>query len=231
MTDDFPPTYHDTISGPSSGIRPSLTQQVISARSQHIQTLITTLIIPILENRALHGLSQSTIVLVPPPDSSTSSFSSSSLTPTEKPPHSLVGLADSDESFEQVSLQGPLNTPEFWRQDEALDDLQALLAASIQVAPFYEPELIMPVPQQPLPPRPPPARKSKSRGFFGRRVDDEELLPPTPTPPTPPPPPQTRSRVRVQVVHEDICYRVENEFGLLDTVSRPAVVVRVDTRA
>ena len=46
----------------------------------------------------------------------------------------------------------------------------------------------------------------------------------------PPPPPVKRHKIKIDVEHEDICYRVEDNFGLFQTQSKLAIMVRVDTR-
>ena len=115
---------------------------------------------------------------------------------------------DSDEAIEEVWLQEDIDTDEFWKQPEILQDMCNILRGSIASSSSYDNELLE------LPSR--PAQKP-GRRLFGKKVA------PSPSPTKPP-------EIKVDVEQEDICYRVENAFGLFETQSRPAIVVRVNTR-
>ncbi|KAF2664662.1 hypothetical protein BT63DRAFT_429421 [Microthyrium microscopicum] len=120
----------------------------------------------------------------------------------------MVGLADSDESYEEVVLEEEMDTQEFWEQPEALSDLRKLLKTSIASSNWYEQEEELPVR---------PVQKI-SKGFFGKKSQPVTASP-------------KRPQVTVEVGHEDMSYRIENSFGLYDTIAKPAIVVRVNTRA
>jgi hypothetical protein len=111
-----------------------------------------------------------------------------------------------------VRLEEEIDTEEFWNQPETLRDLQRLLTTSIPSSSFYEPEEQLPV-------RPAPVQISRS--FFGRKKAGSPSQPVIPK----------RQHIDVKVASEDMCYRVENDFGLYETIARPAIVIRVDTKA
>jgi hypothetical protein len=59
-----------------------------------------------------------------------------------------------------------------------------------------------------------------SRSIFGRKKS-------APTPSVIP----KRQQIEVKASQEDMAYRIESEFGLYETLTKPAIVVRVDTKA
>jgi hypothetical protein len=136
--------------------------------------------------------------------------------------YEIMGLADSDDSFEQVQLDGDMNTHEFWEQPEVLDALRKILANDLATASSgpsspidaKSPSLEN---QSSLPPR--PSDSTRSFSLFGKKS--------TPKPQAPPPP---APEIEVYVGLEEVCYRTTSSFGLYETISRPAVFVRIKTR-
>lgn len=116
-------------------------------------------------------------------------------------------MADSDEMFEEVRLEDEMDTEEFWQQPEALSDLRKILRASFATS---DNDNAVELPTRPV--------EKTSRGFFGKKSKPVASAPPK------------RPQVQVDADHEDICYRVESEFGLYETAAKSAVVVRVDTK-
>src|ERR1700760_1620450 len=117
---ELPPPYEESRSGGQS-----LLQQVSGARSQHIQYVVSSQIMPILSARASKGLSKTTIALIPQNILPNSSMLSKSSLPnvlssasTDGESFQLIGLADTDESFQEVQLTDAINTHEFWEQNE-----------------------------------------------------------------------------------------------------------------
>jgi hypothetical protein len=121
-----------------------------------------------------------------------------------------MGLLDSDEQCEEVILEDNIDTEEFWNQPETLRDLQRLLTTSISSSSFLESEESL------------PARSVATipRKIFGRKKS-------APTPAVIP----KRQQIEVKTSQEDMVYRIESEFGLYETLTKPASVVRVNTKA
>jgi hypothetical protein len=130
--------------------------------------------------------------------------------PEDKAQVEAIGLLDSDEQCEEVNLEEDIDTEEFWNQPETLRDLQRLLTTSISSSSFLESE-------ESLPARP---VATTSRNIFGRKKS-------APVPAVIP----KRQQIEVKASQEDMAYRIESEFGLYETLTKPAIVVRVDTRA
>jgi len=210
---DSLPSYQEAL--PSG---PSLLLQLSGARSQHIKYVVSSQILPILSKRASKGLSKTTVALIPQyilPTSNEQAFQ-------------LIGLADTDEPFEEVQLEGNINTHEFWEQDEVLSTLQNILSNELATSSeFSSPKLLERIATSDslqdtttLPPRPDKATRSFS--LFGKRS--------TPTPQKTPSVKKPTPQIQVSVGLEEVCYRTSSHFGLYETISRRAVIVRVTTR-
>jgi hypothetical protein len=227
---DSLPSYQEAL--PSG---PSLLLQLSGARSQHIKYVVSSQILPILSKRASKGLSKTTVALIPQYILPTSSMLSKSIMPDilssrsiDEQAFQLIGLADTDEPFEEVQLEGNINTHEFWEQDEVLSTLQNILSNELAISSeFSSPKLLERIAtsdslqeSSTLPPRPDKATRSFS--LFGKRS--------TPTPQKTPSVKKPTPQIQVSVGLEEVCYRTSSHFGLYETISRRAVIVRVTTR-
>jgi hypothetical protein len=142
----------------------------------------------------------------------------------------LIGLVDTDEPYEEVQLSGTIDSHEFWEQEEVLDTLRVILSNELATSSeFSSPKAVERTATSdsiqdtsPLPPRPDKAPRSFS--LFGKR--------PTPTPQTQTPAPVKKPEplIRVTIGLEEACYRITSDFGLYETISRRAVIVRVVTK-
>lgn len=72
-------------------------------------------------------------------------------------------------------------------------------------------------------PMSPPSQPEK-RGFFGRRSSAKQPVQVA----TPVVKPVKSNRLDVKVDLEEVCLRTVSSFGLFETVTRPAVIVRVN---
>jgi hypothetical protein len=137
----------------------------------------------------------------------------------------LHGIVSDEEDISEIRLQGHLNTNEFWRQKDVIQDLERVLQEKLSSSPVFhsqpneEPEPLITSP--PLSPPPPPER----RGFFGRRSSSKQAVQPAPVVVQ-----VVKKGVHVKVELEEVCLRTVSPFGLFETVTRAAVVVRVDAR-
>jgi hypothetical protein len=228
MSMDFdlksPPSYQQSL--PSGQ---SILQQLSSVRSQHIKYVVSSQILPILSQRASIGISKTAIALIPnnilPANSrmtqSTGSHSLNSFD-TGSQASQLEGLANTDESCEEVNLSEPMDTHQFWEQSEVLDTLRSILENELATSSLFSPSPSADeaYSQSELPPRPEKAPRSFS--LFGRK--------PTPKPQAPSLTKKPAPSIKVCVGLEEVCYRTCSDFGLYETISRPAVIIRVETR-
>lgn len=136
----------------------------------------------------------------------------------------------SDEAVEQVRLKGPLNRTQFWRQAGVLEEFQRTLQGKLVTAPFA------PLPQQRAPQSPVSSSELdhsttvQRRGLLKKRQDFSPRMASTSTierATTEAAVEQTSSGLLARVVLEDLCFRTVSEFGLYETISRPAVVIYV----
>ncbi|TKA23152.1 hypothetical protein B0A50_07182 [Salinomyces thailandicus] len=123
----------------------------------------------------------------------------------------LVGFPEDDVPI-VVQLEGRHDTLEFWVQKQALDLLQEqMLDAVSDNLPATPVEI-------PLPPiEPPQARTS----FFGRKASKATVEVQKPVRPEP---------VTVQVELDEVYFRTETEYGLMETLRKRAVIVNVVVR-
>lgn len=124
----------------------------------------------------------------------------------------LVGFSD-DELPVLIQLEGRADTLEFWSQPEALGLLQGQMMAAISDS------VPTPAEEAPLPERPPPATKSS---FFGRKQSKSTEQKPLPK--------KVQAPVTVEVQLDEIYFRTETEYGLMQTVGGRAVVLGVEVR-
>ena len=139
----------------------------------------------------------------------------------------IHGIVSDEEDINEIRLQGEINTFEFWRQKDVVLDLERVLQEKLSSSPIFsqdskarlEPEPLVNV--APMSPPPQPER----RGFFGRRSSSKQAIQQTASVVVQP---VKSNRMEVKVDLEEVCLRTVSSFRLFETVTRPAVVVRVN---
>jgi len=226
------PSYEESVTGSTfQDQRPDgqrILDSLTTVRAQHIRATVITHIFPVIERRAERGLSQTVLALIPSnamaidENAIASGFSQeeSSVTVME-----IHGIVSEEEDINEVRLQGEINTFEFWRQKDVVQDLERVLQEKLSSSPIFsrdskdatEPEALVNV----APMSPPPER----RGFFGRRLSSKQAVQHAPAVVVKP---VKSNRMDVKVDLEEVCLRTVSSFGLFETVTRPAIVVRVN---
>lgn len=136
----------------------------------------------------------------------------------------IHGIVSDEEDIDEVRLQGEINTFEFWRQKDVVQDLERVLQEKLSSSAIFskdskaemEPEPAIAAPMSP-PPQP------ERRGFFGRRSSKQAVQSTVSVVV----PPVKSNRLDVKVDLEEVCLRTVSSFGLFETLTRPAIVVRV----
>lgn len=113
-----------------------------------------------------------------------------------------------------IQLEGPHDTLEFWTQQEALDQLQSQTFAA--VAGFDAVAAILQPPERPAPP--PTVVKS---GLFGRKSKAPGVKA-TSKP--------AKAPVTVDVQLDELYFRSESQYGLLETLRSRCVLLTIDVR-
>jgi hypothetical protein len=132
----------------------------------------------------------------------------------------------SEDGLHEVRLEGPLNTYEFWQQPAVLKELKTSLADKLSATPVFsdyastDSEVTR---ASALPPTP-VSRPSRGFSLFRKKEvsSDSTVAAATTT--------MRDWSIEVAVDLEEICLRTESHFGLYETITRPAVVVRVNAR-
>lgn len=230
--DNLPPPYSETYSirtrSPSRG--QAILDQLTLTRAHHIQSVIDTHIIPLVEGQATFGIAQTTIAMLPsdiplpiPEEKSEFSFDTGDSKAVE-----VIGFS-SEEAPKVVRLEGQMNRTEFWRPQAVVVELERVLRESLNASPhlrsptsptrFGRSEFDMP-PQQ------------SRRKFLGRLVPSlgPEERSPSGNPEVGVKQMESTGLVLVKARLEEICLRTVNEFGLYDTMSKQCVIIRVDAR-
>lgn len=233
--DTLPPPYSQT--SPSRG--QNILDQLTLTRAHHIQSVIDTHILPLVETNAAYGIARTTIAMLPsdiplPPLEEKSEFSfgdtSSAVTPVE-----VIGFSSQDEP-KIVRLGGQMSRTEFWRSQAVIDELERVLRerlntstrlqSPMSTARRFRPdgsEFKMPLQLQQQQPR---------QSFLSRLVPSMgfEQRSPSGNPEVGTTQMKSVGLVLVQVKLEEICLRTVTEFGLYDTMSKPCIVIRVDAQ-
>ncbi|KXL44885.1 MAG: hypothetical protein FE78DRAFT_91103 [Acidomyces sp. 'richmondensis'] len=124
----------------------------------------------------------------------------------------LIGFSDAEIPI-IIQLESRHDTTEFWMQKEALGQLQdKILAAILDISPPPMPERLQPK-RDSLPNKP---------SFFGRKKDrvlgqNSNLQP-------------SKATVIVEVKQDEIYFRKQSEFGLLETGAGNVVVLSIDVQ-
>ncbi|QDS77981.1 hypothetical protein FKW77_002048 [Venturia effusa] len=200
-----------------------------TVRARHIGSTINTHIYPLIENRAERGLSRTVLALIPSnvmavEDSAVKSgFSEeeSSVTVME-----IHGIVSDEDDMNEIRLQGDMNTFVFWRQKDVVQDLQRALQKKLSSSPVFSQDSKMETEPEPLfiASTSPPAQPER-RGIFERRSSAKQPMKAAA-------PVVAKSvesnRLDVKVDLEEVCLRTVSSFGLFETVTRPAIVIRVN---
>ena len=216
---DLPPSYTDSMNASSSVLidaQPIHSEQRSANRTSIISALLTTQIVPHLQECALKGLSKSTMLLIPsnnkslqPPSSGDNKESLVSAFPGE-----IVVDFPSTENIHLVRLRGVENTLEFWHQQPVLNQLERQLKVWFLQGRYT----LFGERNQDV--QPGSDRELNSRqldtGIYTRpdwRYAEEQII--------------EDGEVRLGVEMREVCLRIENEMGLYETRTGKAVVVRV----
>ncbi|KAF2631639.1 hypothetical protein BU25DRAFT_192560 [Macroventuria anomochaeta] len=224
--DDLLPSYSETptLSRPTAHRGQRILDQLTLTRAQHIQSVIDTHIIPLVEERASYGIAQTTIAMLPsdiplPAVQEKSEFSFD--TDTSKAVE-VIGFA-SDEVPDVVRLEGQMNRTEFWRVQTVITELERVLRDSLNASPQS---------RSPLRERSElEAPHKQKRNFLAKFVGrgEEERLP-SGDPEVGIKKMDESGLVLVKARLEEISLRTLSEFGLYDTVSKQCVIIRIDAR-
>ncbi|KAI8938801.1 hypothetical protein NX059_004664 [Plenodomus lindquistii] len=221
----LPPPYSP--SQPPRG--QSILDQLTLTRAHHITTTIQTSILPLVEQQASYGIAHTTIALLPsdiplPPIEPVSEYS---FEPTSTPTNAVevIGFS-SEEAPKVVRLEGHMNTTQFWRPQDVIEELERMLREALnqssRLRSPMSPVRVGRDANQTAPPR---------RGLLTRLVDS--MGPEQRSPAGNPEVGVKTERVGLVLVKarlEEICLRTVTEFGLYDTMSRQCVIIRVDAR-
>jgi hypothetical protein len=208
----------------------NILDQLTLTRTTHIQSIINTHIIPVIEQQALYGIAKTTIAMLPSDiplpaveEKSEFSFSSSSSEAVE-----VIGFSSEDVP-KVVRLQGQMNRTEFWRVEAIIADLERILRDTLNVSPVWRsstgPSMVSSEEQQQraqpkrrvlsrvMPSLGPEQRSVSGNPEVGIRQESNDV-----------------GLVLVKARLEEICLRTVNEFGLYDTMNRQCVMVKIDAR-
>jgi hypothetical protein len=131
-----------------------------------------------------------------------------------------ASIFPSEDGLQEVRLDGPLNTYEFWKQPEVLKELKSLLTEKLATPAFFPSFLTDNLDTTPAVDwsYPSAAKPSRSFSFFRKKEGSSSNGPAA----------KQEAVIEVAVDLEEICLRTESDFGLYETITRPAVVIRVN---
>ncbi|TID22382.1 hypothetical protein E2P81_ATG11485 [Venturia nashicola] len=200
-----------------------------TVRATHIRSTVNTHIYPLVEQRAERGLAHTVLALIPSDVIAVDEFAIKSGFSEEESSVAVMeihGIISDEEDINQVRLEGQINTYEFWKQKDVVNDLERVLQEKLASSPIFSKDSKVgtdpgPLVIAPISPSPQPER----RGFFGRRSSAKQPMKVA----APGVVKAVKSnRLEVKVDLEEVCLRTVSPFGLLETVTRPAIVVRVN---
>ncbi|KAH7410224.1 hypothetical protein DE146DRAFT_342602 [Phaeosphaeria sp. MPI-PUGE-AT-0046c] len=230
--DILPPSYTESTGQTRAAFRSNtprgqaLLDQLTLTRSTHIQNMIDTHILPIVESQASFGIAQTTIAMLPSDiplpaieEKSEFSFDTASTKPVE-----VIGFS-SEEEPKMVRLEGQMNRTEFWRVQAIIEELERALREALNAS------AILRNPTRPISEFEGPATTSR-RSLLSRVMPSlgAERRSVSGNPEVGVKPMDNAGLVLVKARLEELCLRTVNEFGLYDTMARQCVIVRVDAR-
>ncbi|KAF2724247.1 hypothetical protein K431DRAFT_154704 [Polychaeton citri CBS 116435] len=198
------PSYEESTSGKTDSRQekdesivsstPGIRFEIEASRAQHVSAVAHRLT-PQIQERAKRGLSNSNFILIPAGNG-------------QRPRGELV-QSEGDHQ-EIIELDDPLDTTEFWKQEQAL----VLFAARIHSAVAGERPIVE---ELPLPSRPVAMTK---RSWWSRRSEKaKETAINTPQ--------QQPDPVQVKVKWDAVHFRTETPTGLMETVRADGIFVKV----
>jgi hypothetical protein len=231
--DPLPPSYTESTGQTHAPFRSNtpcgqaLLDQLTLTRTTHIQSIINTHILPLIETQASFGIAQTTIAMLPSdiPLPAIEEKSEFSFDTEDTKQVEVIGFA-SEEEPKIVRLEGQMNRTEFWRVQAVIEELERVLRESLNASAYLrsptrpgrsEFEEVVKQPRRSLLSRAMPSLGPEKRSASGnpevgvRQVDNTGL-------------------VLVKARLEEICLRTLSEFGLYDTMAKQCVIVRVDAR-
>ncbi|RMZ73666.1 hypothetical protein GMOD_00009414 [Pyrenophora seminiperda CCB06] len=250
----LPPPYSEHIptsssSSSSSSRNHTLLNQLSTTRTRQIHNVLTTHVIPLIEERATYGIAQTTLALLPSdislpavvPEKSEFSFDNNT-TSDSAPPVQVIGFTSEDEP-KVVRLEGQMNRTEFWRSQAVIEELEQVLSRSLNKSPVLTgtvppPQLDDDDDDDDDDGRAEDVIISSTRQSTKRRTLLSRVMPSLgPEMPSPSGNPEvgvrrrdSASMVVVKARLEEICLRTVSDFGLYDTLSKQCVIIRVDAR-
>ncbi|KAJ8108474.1 hypothetical protein OPT61_g8148 [Boeremia exigua] len=136
--EELPPSYTEVpnFSRPNTHRGQQILDQLTLTRAHHIQTVIDTHIIPLVEERASYGIAQTIIAMLPsdiplPAEQEKSEFSFDNDTSKAV---EVLGFA-SEEEPHVIRLGGQMNRTEFWRVQAVIVELERVLRDSLNARP------------------------------------------------------------------------------------------------
>ncbi|RMY65574.1 hypothetical protein D0863_09025 [Hortaea werneckii] len=175
----------------------SIREEVVASRSQYVAALVSK-ILPHIRERAQSGFSRSTLLLLPSDQGIECEGQ-------------LVGFAEDDVPL-MIQLEGRYDVSKFWQQQEAVALLQEQTLNAVSDS------MVLPPVQAPLPPREQPVPANK-RSLFGSRSKLPQVEQSPPSVQMPP--------VTVSVKMEEMYFRTETAYGLMETLRRNALLLAV----
>lgn len=224
--EELPPSYTEVpnFSRPNANRGQQILDQLTLTRAHHIQLVIDTHIIPLVEERASYGIAQTTIAVLPSDIPLPAVQEKSEFSFDIDPPKAVevLGFA-SDEEPHVVRLEGQMNRTEFWRVQAVIVELERVLRDSLNASP----QLRSPIRERSEFETQHRPKRNFLAKFVGRgeeersasgnpevgikRVDESGL-------------------VLVKARLEELSLRTMSDFGLYDTMSKQCVIIRVDAR-
>ncbi len=206
------PSYSESVGSPLE--YGSLPNNLASARTSLVESLLTTYVMPHLQASALCGLACSTLLLVPsnvatlrPP---TSSSKDASLSTATFPGEKIIGFPDA-ENVTVVRLHEPENTMELWQQPAVLREVEQQLCTDL-IRQGYR--ITSPHRGETFQSQPSPAAVQRQRSSSGWSSSGLPVL--------------GDGEVRIGAETKEICLRVENQMGLYETRTGKALVIKVE---
>ncbi|RMY47192.1 hypothetical protein D0865_08823 [Hortaea werneckii] len=175
----------------------SIREEVVASRSQHVAALVSKILSHVRE-RAQSGFSRSTLLLLPSDQG-------------VECEGQLVGFTE-DEVPLMIQLEGRHDVSEFWQQQEAVALLQEQTLNAVSDS------MVLPPVQAPLPLREQPVPANK-KSLFGSRSKLPQVGQSRPSVQMPP--------VTVSVKMEEVYFRTETAYGLMETLRRNALLLAV----
>jgi hypothetical protein len=228
--DALPPSYIEstTTSFPDTLRGQALLDNLTLTRTTHIASIISTHILPVIEQQASYGISTTTLALLPSdiplpsvPEKSEFSFSSADTKPVE-----VIGFA-SDEEPKVVRLEGQMNRTEFWRVGAVVVELERVLRERLNADTQLRNAIRPDVPASASSPK-----QTSKRGFLSKLMPalGPEKKSASGNPEVGARQVEEFGTVVVACRLEEICLRTVSEFGLYDTMTKQCVIVKADAK-